>query len=198
MYLNEKEDINKLKNEIKKKDNIIKKMKEELLVLSKPKVEEQKAISVNEELNELVDENEELKKINKELIEKLNEYNTYSTTRTKTDINKEDNLNESTINYDDNEKQNQIIMEQKEELELLRSRFEQLYKELNQYRQKNYDLNMEIKKLKGQSLNESKNIFSINDECTISKIRKSYNNEIEKLTDKLNDIEVENKQNGEE
>ena len=31
-----------------------------------------------------------------------------------------------------------------------------------------------------------------NDECTISKIRKSYNDEIEKLTFKLNDIEDEN------
>ena len=136
--------------------------------------------------------------MNKELIEKLNELNN-SSTRTKTDINKEENINEkeSFINYI---KQNQIINEQKEELDLLRIRFEQLYRELNQYRQKNSDLNIEIKKIKEQSLNDSR---TINDENTITKMRRSYNNEIEKLTFRLNDIEDENiklkellKQNG--
>ena len=84
-------------------------------------------------------------------------------------------------------------MEQKEELDSLRVRFEQLYKELNQYRQKNSDLNIELKKIKEQSFNDSKrSIYSMNDELTVSKMRKSYNSEIEKLTYKLNDIEDEN------
>ena len=195
---NDNKDINKLKNEIKYKDIIIKKMKEEIANLSKAKIIEHRTIIDDEEFNELVDENEELKKMNKELIEKLNELNN-SSTRTKTDINKEENINEkeSFINYI---KQNQIINEQKEELDLLRIRFEQLYRELNQYRQKNSDLNIEIKKIKEQSLNDSR---TINDENTITKMRRSYNNEIEKLTFRLNDIEDENiklkellKQNG--
>ena len=96
-----------------------------------------------------------------------------------------------------------FFKEQKEQLDLLRIRFEQLYRELNQYRQKNSDLNIEIKKIKEQSFNDSRSIYSMNDEYTLSKLRKSYNNEIEKLTFKLNDIEDENiklkellKQNG--
>ena len=197
----DKKDINKLKNEIKYKDSLIKKMKEEITNLSKTQIIEHRTIIEDEEFNELVDENEELKKLNKELIEKLSELN--NSTRTKTDINKEDNINENDniINY----KQNQIISEQKEELELLRVRFEQLYRELNQYRQKNSDLNIEIKRIREQSFNDSRSIYSINDECTITKMRKSYNNEIEKLTFRLNDIEDENtklkellKQNGNE
>jgi hypothetical protein len=184
----EKEDIDKLKIEIKNKDNIIKKMKEEITNLSKTQIIEHRTIVEDEEFNELVEENEELKKLNKELIEKLTELN--NSTRTKTD-NKEENINENENNIN-HEKQNQIINEQKEELDLLRVRFEQLYRELNQYRKKNSDLNIEIKKIKEQSFNDSKSIFSINDECTISKIRQSYNNEIEKLTYKLNDIEDEN------
>ena len=139
--------------------------------------------------------------MNKELLEKLNELN--NSTRTKTDINKEENMNENE-NIINIEKQNQIIKEQKEELDSLRTRFEQLYKELNQYRKKNSDLNIEIKKIKEQSFNDSrKSISSINDDFNVSKMRKSYNSEIEKLTYKLNDIEGENsklkellKQNG--
>ena len=149
-----------------------------------------------------MDENEELKKVNKELLEKLNELNNSTTIRT--DINKEENINENdNINI---EKQNQIIMEQKEELNSLRLRFEQLYKELNQYRKKNSDLNIEIKRIKEQLFNDSKkSIYSMNDDCTVLKLRQSYNSEIEKLTYKLNDIEEENsklkellKQNGNE
>jgi chromosome segregation ATPase len=188
---NESEEISKLKNEIRIKDNIINKMKEEISVLSQTQIIEHRTIVEDEEFNELVDENEELKKMNKELIEKLNECNNNST-RTKTDIiNKEDNLNEND-NGGNNEKQSQIINQQKQELELLRTRFEQLYRELNQYRQKNSDLNIEIKKLKDQSFNDSKSIYSMNDELTINKMKKSYNDEIEKLAFKLSSIEDEN------
>jgi hypothetical protein len=67
-----------------------------------------------------------------------------------------------------------------------------LYRELNQYRQKNSDLNIEIKKLKDQSFNDSKSIYSMNDELTINKMKKSYNDEIEKLAFKLSNIEDEN------
>ena len=163
-------------------------MKEEITNLSKTQIIEHRTVIDDEEFNEIVEENEELKKINKELIEKLYELN--NSTRTKTD-NKEEiiNDNENNINI---EKKNQIIQEQKKELQLLRERFEQLYRELNQYRKKNSDLNIEIKKIKEQSFNDSKSIFSINEECNISKLRKSYNNEIDKLTDKINDIEEEN------
>ena len=199
----EKEDlnINKLKAEIKNKDNIIKKMKEEIANLSKTQIIEHRTIIDDEEFNELVDENEELKKMNKELLEKLNELN--NSTRTKTDINKEENLNENE-NIINIEKQNQIIKEQKEELDSLRIRFEQLYKELNQYRKKNSDLIIEIKRIREQSFNDSrKSLSSLNDDFNVSKMRKSYNSEIEKLTYKLNDIEGENsklkellKQNG--
>jgi chromosome segregation ATPase len=189
---NENEEINKLKNEIRIKDNIINKMKEEISVLSQTQIIEHRTIVEDEEFNELVDENEELKKLNKELIEKLNECNNNST-RTKTDINKEDNLNENDNGINANyEKQIQIINQQKQELELLRTRFEQLYRELNQYRQKNSDLNIEIKKLKDQSFNDSKSIYSMNDELTINKMKKSYNDEIEKLAFKLSSIEDEN------
>jgi hypothetical protein len=189
---NENEEISKLKNEIRIKDNIINKMKEEISVLSQTQIIEHRTIVEDEEFNELVDENEELKKLNKELIEKLNECNNNST-RTKTDINKEDNLNEKDNGINANyEKQIQIINQQKQELELLRTRFEQLYRELNQYRQKNSDLNIEIKKLKDQSFNDSKSIYSMNDELTINKMKKSYNDEIEKLAFKLSSIEDEN------
>ena len=167
-------------------------MKEEISVLSQTQIIEHRTIVEDEEFNELVDENEELKKLNKELIEKLNECNNNST-RTKTDINKEDNLNENDNGINANyEKQIQIINQQKQELELLRTRFEQLYRELNQYRQKNSDLNIEIKKLKDQSFKDSKSIYSMNDELTINKMKKSYNDEIEKLAFKLSSIEDEN------
>jgi hypothetical protein len=128
----DKKDINQLKNEIKYKDNIIKKMKEEIVNLSKTQIIEHRTIIDDEEFNELVDENEELKRLNKELIEKVNELN--NSTRTKTDINKEENFNKNENNINCI-KQKQIIKEQKEQLDLLRIRFEQLYRELNQYRQ---------------------------------------------------------------
>ena len=156
-----------------------KKRKEEIANLSKTQIIEHRTIIDDEEFNELVDENEELKKMNKELLEKLNELN--NSTRTKTEINKEENLNENE-NIINIEKQNQIIKEQKEELDSLRTRFEQLYKELNQYRKKNSDLNIEIKRIREQSFNDSrKSLSSMNDDFNVSKMRKSYNSEIEKL-----------------
>ena len=165
-------------------------MKEEIANLSKTQIIEHRTIIDDEEFNELVDENEELKKMNKELLEKLNELN--NSTRTKTDINKEENLNENENNINI-EKQNQIIKKQKEELDSLRLRFEQLYKELNQYRKKNSDLNIEIKRIRELSFNDGrKSLYSMNDDFTVSKMRRRYNSGIEKLTYKLCDIEDEN------
>ena len=46
-------------------------MKEEITNLSKTQIIEYSTIIEDEEFNELVDENEELKKLNKELIKKI-------------------------------------------------------------------------------------------------------------------------------
>ena len=116
----------------------------------KKELEEEENKWLGKNTERIAELKEELKKLEEKKLEisqkkeNINKHNNNST-RTKTD--KEDNLtdNENGIN---NEKQSKIISEQKQELELLRTRFEQLYRELNQYRQKNSDLNIEIKKLK--------------------------------------------------
>ena len=156
--------------------------------LNKTQVIEHRTIIDDEEFNELVDENEELKKINKELTDKINEFSNLNHTKEK---NEKIILNE---NSNDN-KQNLIIEEQKKEIESMKSRFEQLYRELNQYRLKNSDLNSQIKKMQENSLNDSRNsktIYSANDESTVFKLKKNLSDEVEKLTFKLNDIEDEN------
>ena len=69
----EKENENKLlKEKIKSKDESINKLNEKIKTLSKKQIIEHRTIVEDEEFNSLVDENEELKAINKELVEKLN------------------------------------------------------------------------------------------------------------------------------
>ena len=158
--------------------------------LKKNQVIEHRTVVADEEFNELVDENEELKKINKELIDKINEFSNSNRTKATTE---NILLNENETSNDN--KQNLIIAEQKEEIDSLRSRFEQLYRELNQYRLRNSDLNSQIKKMQENSLNDSRNsktINSANEESPIFKLKKNLSDEIEKLTFKLNDIEDEN------
>ena len=156
--------------------------------LNKNQVVEHRTIIDDEEFNQLVDENEELKKINKDLTERLNEFSNSNRTKETT----ENVISNENENNKDN-KQNHIIEEQKEEIDSLKSRFELLYRELNQYRLKNSDLNSQIRKIQESSLNDSRTAYSVNDERTIFKLKANLGNEIEKLNYKLNDVEDENK-----
>ena len=150
-----------IKKELLSKNNLIKSLQEKLAI--------NHTIIEDEEFNQLVEENEELKKINKELLEKINESG--DTTHTKITENDTNNLNE---------KQNRLILEQKKEIESLHIKFEQLYKELNKYRLKNTDLNNQIQKMQENYFNDNKSINSPN-ENNAFKLNKNFGNEIEKL-----------------
>ena len=119
-----------LKEEIKQKDNNINKLNEKIKTLSKKQIIEHRTIVDDDEFNLLVDENEELKLVNKELVEKLN----FLTKQRK-----------GANNYYQNEV---IINQQKEEINNLNKKYNQLYYELNQYKDKNYQLNAQIRNLK--------------------------------------------------
>ena len=62
---------NNLKNELQKKDNIILELQQEIKELKSNELNEDKNLVDDEEFNELVEENEELKKLNKELMQRL-------------------------------------------------------------------------------------------------------------------------------
>ena len=126
----EKENENKLlKERIKLKDESINNLNEKIRSLSKTQIIEHRTIVEDEEFNSLVDENEELKAINKELVEKLN----YLMKQRKE------------TNYYQSES---VINQQKEEINSLNIKYNQLYYELNQYKDKNYELNRQIRNLK--------------------------------------------------
>ena len=189
------EEIKSQKSKIYNLNNInstqneeISSLKLTISTLNKNQVVEHRTIIDDEEFNQLVDENEELKKINKDLTERLNEFSNSNRTKETT----ENVISNENENNKDN-KQNHIIEEQKEEIDSLKSRFELLYRELNQYRLKNSDLNSQIRKIQESSLNDSRTAYSVNDERTIFKLKTNLGNEIEKLNYKLNDVEDENK-----
>ena len=189
------EEIKSQKSKIYNLNNInstqneeISSLKLTISTLNKNQVVEHRTIIDDEEFNQLVDENEELKKINKDLTERLNEFSNSNRTKETT----ENVISNENENNKDN-KQNHIIEEQKEEIDSLKSRFELLYRELNQYRLKNSDLNSQIRKIQESSLNDSRTAYSVNDERTIFKLKANLGNEIEKLNYKLNDVEDENK-----
>ena len=126
----EKENENKLlKERIKLKDESINNLNEKIKSLSKTQIIEHRTIVEDEEFNSLVDENEELKAINKELVEKLN----YLMKQRKE------------TNYYQSES---VINQQKEEINSLNKKYNQLYYELNQYKDKNYELTRQIRNLK--------------------------------------------------
>ena len=127
---NDKEKDSKiLKDKIKLKDESINKLNEKINSLSKKQIIEHRTIVDDDEFNSLVDENEDLKTVNNELVEKLN-----FLMRQRKDI-----------NYSQNES---IIMQQKEEINALNKKYNQLYYELNQYKDKNNELNRQIRSLK--------------------------------------------------
>ena len=136
----------------KEKDNIIKQLKEEIINLKK-----NKTLVDDEEFNELVDENEELKKLNKNLMQQLAEINSNS------------NINQKKILL------TQKNAEKNDEIFALREKLEEVYRQLNEYRLKNSELNKEIKEIK----NIGENNICEKDEITL-------------LLNKLKNIENEN------
>ena len=127
---NEKENESKIfKEKMKSKDDNINKLNDKIKNLSKKQIIEHRTIVEDDEFNSLVDENEELKNINKELVEKLN----YLMRQRKD------------TNYYQSES---IINQQKDEINNLNKKNNQLYYELNQYKDKNNELNRQIRNLK--------------------------------------------------
>ena len=126
----EKENDNKkFKEKLKMKDENINNLNEKIKKLSKTQIIEHRTIVQDDEFNSLVDENEELKTVNNDLVEKLN-----FLIRQRQDK-----------NYYSNDS---IINQQKEEINNLNKKYNQLYYELNQYKDKNNELNRQIKNLK--------------------------------------------------
>lgn len=126
---NSQSEIKSLNEEIKEKNNNINKLNEKIKTLSKKQIIEHRTIVDDDEFNLLVDENEDLKKVNKELVDKLN----FLTKQRK-----------GTNHY-----QNELIIsQQKEEINNLNKKYNQLYYELNQYKDKNNQLNIQIRNLK--------------------------------------------------
>jgi hypothetical protein len=106
----QKETENKnLREDIKTKNNSIKQLNEKIKVLSKKQIIEHRTIVDDEEFNSLVDENEDLKKVNKDLVEKLNLLN---------------KQRKNATNYYQNE---YIINQQKDEINNLNKKYNQLY-----------------------------------------------------------------------
>ena len=105
-------------------------MNEKINSLSKKQIIEHRTIVADDEFNSLVDENEDLKNVNNELVEKLN----FLMRQRKE------------MTYNQNE--SIIINQQKEEINALTKKNNQLYYELNQYKDKNNELNRQIKSLK--------------------------------------------------
>ena len=123
-----------LKKELDVKERIIRQLQQEIKKLKNNEIIEHKTLVDDEEFNELVDENEELKKLNKELMEKLAEI--AGSTK-----------NIEIQNFNDYNTDNKID-EKNEEIQSLRERLEEVYRELNEYRLRNSELNNEIKKIK--------------------------------------------------
>ena len=120
-------EIKSLKEQIVDKNNNINKLNEKIKTLSKKQIIEHRTIVDDDEFNLLVDENEDLKRVNKDLVDKLNF------------------LTKQRKNAYQNE---QIINQQKEEISNLNKKYNQIYYELNQYKDKNYQLNAQIRNLK--------------------------------------------------
>ena len=131
IIIGKEKEIKLLKEKIKLKDEIIINLNEKIKTLSKKQIIEHKTIVDDEEFNSLVDENVELTNINNELVEKLN----FLIKQRKE------------INYYQNEN---VINKQKEEIINLNKKCNQLFNELNQFKDKNYELNRQIGKLRSE------------------------------------------------
>ena len=101
-----------------------------------------KTIVEDEEFNNLVDENENLKMINKQLVDKANYMREI--------------INSKSGNDEINLQKDFIIKQQKEEIIDLNKKFNKIYFELNQYKDKNYELNCQITDLQNE-INEMRN-----------------------------------------
>ena len=144
--LNNKEE-NKLYEQIEIYGEEIERKNKEILILKKRinnlliylKRKDTNILILDNELKMYEKENEEIKIDNNNLInekkklEKINEIL----------ISKKENVLETGV-----EKSNKIILEQKKENETLRNRFDNLYKELDEYRKKNSELSKELRKIK--------------------------------------------------
>ena len=168
-----------LKEELIKKDNIIIQLQQEIknlelqnskLINSKNETIEHKTLVDDEEFNELVEENDELKKLNKELMERLAEIT---------------NITGFKQNEIFNNKNKEKI-EENEELNSLREKLEEVYRELNQYRIKNSELNSEIKKIKDKNLDDDDEIGRLMEQLkniekeniTLKELLKQNNNDL--------------------
>ena len=128
MEKNEKE--NKLlKEEIKEKSTTINKLNEKIKSLPKKQIIEHKTVVEDEEFNLLVDENEDLKNVNKDLVNKINALKKQM---------KILNNNQNDINT------NKL----KEEISILNKKYNKICSELNQYKEKNSQLSVQIRNMK--------------------------------------------------
>ena len=168
-----------LKEELIKKDNIIIQLQQEIknlelqnskLINSKNETIEHKTLVDDEEFNELIEENDELKKLNKELMGRLAEIT---------------NITGFKQNEIFNNKNKEKI-EENEELNSLREKLEEVYRELNQYRIKNSELNSEIKKIKDKNLDDDDEIGRLMEQ--LKSIEKENNTLKELLKQNNNDL----------
>ena len=173
---------NNLKNELLQKENIIIKLQQEIKNLeqnnqinnTKNETIEHKALVDDEEFNELVEENEELKKLNKELMEKIAEITTKS------------GMNSDDIANINNKERKINCNEENEELISLRKKLEEVYRQLNEYRLQNSELNNEIKNMKEKNINGNKEIENLMDKLKI--IENENSNLKELLKHNQNDL----------
>ena len=161
-----------LKKELEVKEGIIRQLHQEIKKLKNNELIEHKSLVDDEEFNELVDENEELKKLNKELMERLVEA-TSSTNNIQ---------NKNLIDYNKEKK----ISEKNDEIKSLRERMEEVYRELNEYRLKNSELINEIKNMKENNFNEKEETKKLLNKLENIEIE---NTNLKKLL-KLNNIDI--------
>ena len=159
-----------LKKELQVKESIIRQLQQEIKNLKNNEIIEHKTLVDDEEFNELVDENEELKKLNKELMERLVEFTT----------SKGNNQSKTFVDYNKDEK----IMEKNEEINSLREKLEEVYRELNEYRMKNSELNNEIKNIKENNTNEKDEIKKLLDKLKNIEIENTNLKKLLKLNNK--------------
>ena len=94
-----------------------------------------------------------------------------------------------------------IIKEQKEETEILRKRFNNLYKEFNEYKKRNAEFLGDYKKIQDTTISinfghsNEKSFVSMNNDdsyAAMEKLRKTFNSEMIKLSEKVELLQKEN------
>ena len=169
--------------EIKNKEIIILKKRIQTLILYL-KRKERNILILDNELNIVEKQNEELLLDNNKLsienkkLEKINDNL----------LNKKECICDIGL-----ERYSIVVEQQKKDAENLRNRFNGLYKELNEYRKKNVELNKELKNLQVESSNLYKqNELVDNNLIIVDKSRKKFEEDIKKMNDKLKKLKKEN------